>query len=159
VPRPHVLEVRASRPPTVPPFAEVASMPKIDGAPTFTQHIDLRFALGGIPFSGAVQPEVGGWCRLRHTGVPDLETICVLLDAWPLPALSMLTRPTPGATIDSTYHFPSALPPRPSGEDEPPYLFHCVSPTVEDGYAEHMGQLWTAEGLLVGRVRQMAAIF
>jgi acyl-CoA thioesterase len=156
--RAHPLSYRHGEPPEVLPFDQVDSMPALAGAPTFTQHVDLRFALGGVPFSGASRPEVGGWCRLRRPRPPDLETLCALLDAWPLPALAMLTHPRPGATIDLSYHFLAPLPLDGVGEGEP-YVFRCVSPTIGDGYAEQMGELWTSAGMLVGRVRQMGAIF
>ena len=160
-PRTHVLDVRPSGAPPVPRFDELVAMPKnVPGAPTFTQHVDLRFAMGSLPFSGAKTPEIGGWCRLRRPA-PHLETLCALLDAWPTPALSMLSRPSPAATIDSTVHFLAELPLRSESTEpyEGPYLFHCVSPTIEHGYGEHLGELWTDEGRLVGRVRQMAAVF
>jgi acyl-CoA thioesterase len=156
--RSHPLRHRASCVPEVRPFDQVPPMPEIAAAPTFTQHVDFRFALGNAPFSGATKPEVGGWCRLRHPRPPDIDTLCALLDAWPLPALSMLATPRPGATIDLSYHFLAPLP-LVGVEDDAPYLFRCVSPTVGDGYAEQLGELWTREGMLVGRVRQMAAIF
>jgi acyl-CoA thioesterase len=156
--REHSLRVRSSPVPDVPPFEQVAAMPKIPGAPTFTQHVDFRFTIGDIPFAGAAKPEVGGWCRLVRPRPPDLETLCALLDAWPLPALSMLSTPRPGATIDLSYHFLAALP-LAGVDDADPYVFRCVSPTIGDGYAEQVGKLWTREGVLVGRVRQMAAVF
>lgn len=156
--RPHPLRYQDAPMPEAPPFDALVPMPNIPGAPTFTQHLEFRFAIGGFPFSGAPKPELGGWCRLRRPRPPDLETLCALLDAWPPPALSMVTKPTPGATIDLSYHFLAALPL--SGvEHDAPYLFRYVSPTIGDGYAEQLGELWTREGVLVGRVRQMAAIF
>jgi acyl-CoA thioesterase len=157
--RPHPLSHRASAPPELPPFERLPSLPRLlPGAPAFTQHVDFRFCLGSPPFSGAEKPEVGGWCRLRQPSPPDVVTLCALLDAWPLPALAMLKSPRPGATIDLSYHFLAPLPLEGVGDDEP-YAFRCVSPTVADGYAEQLGELWTADGLLVARVRQIAAIF
>lgn len=156
--REHALRFHDAPMPRVPPFESLTPMPSVPVAPAFTQHVEFRYGIGGLPFSGAPAPELGGWCRLRPPAPPDLTTMCALLDAWPPPALSMMREPTPGATIDLTYHFTSPLP-LPGVADETPYLFRYRSPTIADGYAEQLGELWLPDGTLVGRVRELAAVF
>jgi acyl-CoA thioesterase len=153
--------------PQVPPPNELASFEGGASAPRFTRHFDLRFAIGSPPFRGAPRPEVGGWCRLRSAAPTDLVTICALLDVWPPPALSMLTAPTPGATMDLTYHLLAPLPLAPASSEpttesarhEGWFLFRYRAPTIGDGYSEQFGEMWASDGRLVGRVRQMAAVF
>ena len=42
----------------------VEALPYIPGmVPVFTKHLDFRWALGAIPFSGASEAVIGGWCK------------------------------------------------------------------------------------------------
>ena len=138
---------------------EAEPAPFIPGVmPEFARHVEFRFCLGHPPFSGAAEPAMGGWCRLREPAPPDLVAVAAMLDAWPPPSLAMMRAPAPAATIDLTYHFLSPLPVPGMAADEP-FLFTYRSPTIAHGYAEQLGTLWTPRGTLVGRVRQMVAVF
>ncbi len=148
----------SDRVPEVVPPEQVPEIQHSSALPAFTQHVDFRFALGAPPMSRASVPEVGGWCRFRTPMPPDLVMFCGLLDVWPPPAFSMLGQARPGATVDLTHHFLAPLPLRDVAEDAH-YLFSCRAPTATDGYQEMAGELWTAQGRLLARTRQMVALF
>lgn len=156
--RPHVLHHRSDRFPDVPQPKQVPVSPKHDGQPVFADKLEFRFCIGAPPLSGSDHPEVGGWCRTIEPWPADLALVCILLDAWPPPALTMLRRPVPGASIDLTYHFLAPLPLQSATSDDH-YLFRDRSPTIADGYAEQLGELWSRDGRLIARVRQLSAIF
>ena len=72
--------------------AEVCQrMPWLPGiTPNFTQHFDMRWAVGGLPFSGNLSREMGGWVSFADAQLADQRLdechLLGLVDAWP-PAL------------------------------------------------------------------------
>ena len=65
--RPSVVEVPALPAIEMPALEEAASeLPYIKGVtPEFMRHVALRWAVGGLPFSGNQSRKMGGWVRLR----------------------------------------------------------------------------------------------
>ena len=82
----------------------------------------------------------------------------ILLDAWPPPYLPMLNAPAPAATIDLTYHVLQPLPLADAGPNDA-YAMVVKGPFLKDGFGESYGELWTRDGRLVARTRQLCAVF
>lgn len=142
--------------PDFPAFDTLPEPPRWPGAPQFSQHVDYRWLVGSI-FSGEAHGEVGGWCRLRGDVAQDVVMFAALLDVWAPPALMLLDGPRPAATVDLTYHFLAPLPLAGAGPNDA-YACRAVCTWAKDGYAETVGSLWSADGRLVARQRQLVAL-
>jgi len=76
-------------------------MPYIPGiTPEFLQHLQLRWGVGRLPYSGHDDPHSTIFARLRDTGCNAEDVLIALADSIPTPALSMLDRPAPATSIN-----------------------------------------------------------
>ena len=125
--------------------------------PPFLHNFDMRWALGGIPFSGADRAEVGGWMRLADPRIADAILMTTYADAWPPVVFPRLTTPVVCPTVDLTIHFRSALPVEDARPDDF-YLGVYDSKLARDGFFEETGEIWSAEGQLLVQSRQLALI-
>jgi acyl-CoA thioesterase len=69
-------------------------------APAFTQHFEMRWALGGVPFSGETEPRSLIYARLRDRECGPEDALLALADVIPTPVLSMLTQPAPASSLN-----------------------------------------------------------
>ena len=145
--------------PAMPSLADVPVSPDLPIMPGFTRFVQYRFCVGGIPFTGQREAEIGGWCRFREPVVADTAMFAALLDVWP-PAVAVMADglTATASSVDLTYHFLQPLPLSGVGEMEE-YFMTARSRVGVPGYAEEQGELWTADGRLVARARQWVAIF
>ena len=155
-PRPSRITVAGDgRPAGLPDPAALPSVPHIPGStPAFLQHVDLRWTTGGPPASGHTEARIGGWCRLREPPTNPATTALALLDAWPSPVLSLLTRPAPASTIAWTawvHHLPA------TSDGWWWYTEHGTH--VEDGIATSVGRLMAPDGRLAATRAQSVAIY
>ena len=76
-------------------------MPCIPGiTPEFMQHLQLRWAVGRVPYSGHDEPHSTIFARLLDPGCSNEDALIALADSIPTPALSMLDRPAPATSIN-----------------------------------------------------------
>jgi acyl-CoA thioesterase len=76
-------------------------MPYIPGiTPEFLQHLQLRWGVGRLPYSGHDEPHSTIFARLRDTGCNAEDALIALADSIPTPALSMLEKPAPATSIN-----------------------------------------------------------
>jgi acyl-CoA thioesterase len=125
--------------------------------PPFLRNFDMRWALGGAPFSGAERAELGGWMRLAEPRIADAILMTTYADAWPPVVFPRLTEPVVCPTVDLTIHFRSALPVE-GTRLEDFYLGVYNSKVARDGFFEETGEIWNAEGELLLQSRQLALI-
>lgn len=86
--------------------ADLPSLPYLPGiTPTFTQHIDFRWAEGALPFTGGTGWDTKIHMQL-HAGEIDPKTdhldellAVIFADAAPTPALSRLSKPVPASSV------------------------------------------------------------
>lgn len=153
------IEVSALPAPALPPMENATPLPYIPGVtPECFRHFDLRWALGGMPFTGTASREVGGYVQLREPGseVLDVTRLLALADAWPPAVLPHLTRPTPGSSLTWTIEFVHPLPVL-RGDD---YLrYRAVIEHARDGYGHTAATLWSPSGELVAISRQTVTVF
>lgn len=132
-------------------LVEVPYLPGL--TPEFTRHVELRWADGGLPFSGAHEARTRGYCRFRKPG-GDVEGLVGLLDVWPIPSLSVLAAPAPASSVTWTAHVLRA--PRPSNDW---FAFEYETAVGERGFHTVVGRLHGPDGRLVAWTEQLVAVF
>ncbi|MHB8821116.1 MAG: acyl-CoA thioesterase, partial [Pseudomonadaceae bacterium] len=64
--RESAVTVAAEAAPTMPAAEACQALPCVPGVtPEFTRYLEMRWGIGGLPFSGNTSREMGGWVRLR----------------------------------------------------------------------------------------------
>ena len=96
---PFVQELPAPVPAKRPEDVADATMSR-QRAPAFTQHFEMRWALGGLPFSGDTEPRSLIYARLRDRECGAEDALLALADVIPTPVLSMLTQPAPASSLN-----------------------------------------------------------
>ncbi|MEJ7875819.1 MAG: thioesterase family protein [Solirubrobacterales bacterium] len=122
-------------------------------APDFTQRLTMQRRFGELPFTGAVEGEVGGWIGLVEERPIDALALAVVADAWFPAPWPRLTELAPAPTIDLTVHFRAPLP-----LDDTLLLGRFRNRVVRDGFFDEDGELWTPDGTLVAQSRQLALL-
>ncbi|WP_416770119.1 acyl-CoA thioesterase [Pseudomonas sp. RHF3.3-3] len=135
-------------------------LPYVKGVtPEFMQHLAMRWAVGGFPFTGNTSREMGGWVRLRG----DVEQeplneahLLALVDAWPPALLPHLKKLAAGSTLTWTIEFVQPL-------LELDTLDWCkylaVIEHARDGYGHVAAALWSPDDRLIALSRQTVTVF
>ena len=128
------------------------------GAPVYLDALELRWAGGPPPLSGASgNVELDGWMRAEGPGPLDAALLACLADAMPPVALSRAALPLGAPTLDLTVHLFGRLP-VPEARAETPVLGRFTSARAQDGLWTEDGELWTQDGRLLVQSRQLALI-
>jgi len=138
---------------------DVPQMPYIAGMmPEFFQHIDIRWAKGKPPFSGATRPDFAGWMRYQDQSLPEfgLAHLFGLLDAWPPAVLPMFKTPAPASSLCWTLEFIH----QPAGYTAADFWRYAVrTDSADEGYAHTEAYVWDQAGRLMVISRQTISIF
>jgi acyl-CoA thioesterase len=140
--------------PSVPPPGAV---PALDGAaaaglPRMFEQLELRPAVGGIPFTGARQARSGGWIALRDDPGPlDPARLCALCDLWWPAVFAHLRALNAVPTLQLTVYLREPHP-----ELCGPVLARFETLTVHEGHLEERGELWSPDGRLLAESVQLA---
>ena len=139
--------------------ANSLELPYIDGlTPAFTRHFAYRWALGELPFSGRGGREIGGWIQFRErTDCLTEEWLVALADAWPVPALAMLSAPAPASTV--TWEMGFVHLDRHTCTENDWWGYHSTVDSAENGYVHERGAIWDPEGRLAVYSRQTSTVF
>lgn len=144
--------------PEATPANDCKALPYIKNVtPEFTQHIEMRWAFGGMPFSGHAGREMGGWMRFRDT--PEVITdahIVALIDAWPPALLPHLKSPAPASSLSWAMDF---VFPRPKIAPGEWLLYRATIDQAGGGYGSTQAGIWTQKGELVAMSRQTVTVF
>jgi acyl-CoA thioesterase len=152
---------RRNPPPDVPAPESIEPVPYVPGLlPEFFAHFELRHVGAAPPFSGAAEPDFGGWMRFAQPPVRlgDRELV-TLADAWP-PAISpMFDRPVALSSLAWTFE-PVAWP-SPGEEDAPDahWQYDVRTLAAGDGYAHSRARIWDVQGRLRAVSGQTVAYF
>ena len=112
-------------------------------------------AFGDLPYSGGERAESGGWIRLKEDRPVTAELAAAILDVWFPAPFVVLDSPGLAPTLEYTVHFPRRLPV--GSEDRPDWmLVHLHADESTEGHFTEDAELWTRDGTLVARSRQMA---
>jgi acyl-CoA thioesterase len=143
-------------PPDIGPPETGFPVPSVgEGIPRFLGNFDMRWLIGGPPFSGSPVAELGGWIRLEPPTLADAPVIACLLDAWAPAIFPRATRRVLCPTVDLTMHFRSPIP-QPDAAPEDYYIGHFWSKMSREGFFEEDGELWSKDGVLLAQSRQLA---
>jgi acyl-CoA thioesterase len=143
-------------PPEVGPMDDAFRIPNEGGGiPPFLGNFDMRWSLGGAPYSGSDEAIVGGWFRLEEAQVADDIVVATYMDAWPPVMFPVVTEPIVAPTLDLTIHYRHELPL--DGALPEDYLVgRFYSHMSNQGFFEEDGELWTPDGVLIAQSRQLA---
>ncbi|MFV8782375.1 thioesterase family protein [Microbulbifer sp. SA54] len=159
-PRPSTIAVSPAAAPEFPAPEDCQALPYIEGmTPEFTRHFDYRITAGGLPFSGASEPRLGGWVRFKApTGAASISHLLALIDAWPPAVLPMLKQVAPASSLAWTVEImQSAQEQAASGEEWWQYMAEVDQ--AGDGYGVTQARLWDSRGNLVALSRQTVTVF
>ena len=128
-------------------------------APNFTQHFQWRWAAGGWPYSGSVEPFTRIWLRHRTatgTGAAEAEYAMVALaDAVPSPALSMMKIFKASSSLTWTLELLRAAP----APDEGFWRIDSDIHQAQDGYVAQTATVIAPDGLPLALSRQAVVVF
>ncbi|HYQ55589.1 MAG TPA: thioesterase family protein [Pseudomonas sp.] len=158
--RPSSVEVPALPAMEMKPLEQAApELPYIKGVtPEFMRHVALRWAVGGLPFSGNQSRQMGGWVRLRDVAEEQVNEahLLALVDAWPPSLMPFLKQPAAGSTLTWTIEFIQPV----ASLSTLDWCRYCVETEhARDGYGHAAAALWTAEGELLALSRQTVTVF
>lgn len=158
--RPSVVNIPAQPAFAMKPLEQAApELPYIKGVtPEFMRHVALRWAVGGLPFSGNDSRQMGGWVRLRDIADEALNVshLLALVDAWPPSLLPHLKQPAAGSTLTWTIEFIQPV----ASLSTLDWCRYCVETEhARDGYGHAAAALWTADGELLALSRQTVTVF
>lgn len=144
-PPPQLASFDALRPP---PFR--AAMPK------FTQYVDYRFDPELLPYTGADQGRVGGWCKFTGPVREDAAMLMALSDAWPPAVFQMCTQPRLAASVDMSVQLMREFPA--DALTESVYRYEAKTIHAGGGFAEEISWVWNEAGEPLARMRQLVIL-
>ncbi|XID74683.1 thioesterase family protein [Alkanindiges sp. WGS2144] len=136
------------------------ALPFIPGiTPAFLQHFDALWAEGALPFSGAKQPDFGGWMRFKdHANISSIQLphLLVLDDMWPPAVLPMYDRIAPSSSLNWNFEL-ITMPEQTSAASW--WQYQVKTDYAADGYAYTQAKIWDEQGNLVALSRQTVTVF
>ncbi|MBA1147360.1 thioesterase family protein [Ectothiorhodospiraceae bacterium WFHF3C12] len=135
----------------------IEDVPYLDGiSPAFTQHFRMRWADGGLPFSGARHGNAQIYVKFRDSGLDSESHLIALADAIPPTAICMLEE---RATMSSVNWSLELINPEAAIGKDVWIRFDAELAAARDGYGWQEARLWAETGELVAISRQCVAIF
>ena len=155
--RSSIVEIAMRPAPVMAAPESYAELPYVDGLmPAFLQHVRSRWAFGSLPFTGKPVAPIGGYCEWRDDARSDACSITALLDAWPTPAQSLVTKPSGASTVSWSIDFVADMA---ASRYRAPFRFEGSIASASSGHAYGDAWLWDAEGAPLARARQLVALF
>lgn len=157
--RESVISVKADPAPTLNPLEACPQLPFVSGMmPEYLRFMELRWALGGLPFSNTPSPAIGGYVRFRdiEEGPSSEAHMLALVDAWPPALLPQLSKPAPGSSLTWTIEF---VQPMPVLSTHDWCCYKAVIEHARDGYGHTAAMIWSPTGELIAISRQTVTVF
>ncbi|MFA0928637.1 thioesterase family protein [Pseudomonas syringae pv. tagetis] len=159
-PRQSMIAVAADAAPVLKPVDQCPELPFASGVmPDYLRFMDIRWALGGMPFSNTPSPAIGGHVRFRdepYASSMNEAHILALVDTWPPAILPHLNAPAPGSSLTWTIEF---IQPQPSLDTVQWCSYRAVIEHARDGYGHIAAALWGPDGELIAISRQTVTVF
>ncbi|HEX4879307.1 MAG TPA: thioesterase family protein [Limnobacter sp.] len=145
---------RIALPKAVDDIQPLPFIPKI--TPNFLQHIEMRWAVGNIPYMGNGSWESGIHIRCTDKNLSPEVLIVMLSDGPPTPCLSHFRGPVMASSVSWSLE----LPPLPLETLEDGW-FQIDMDTLgaADGYVNQTAKLWTPSGQLASLGYQVVAVY
>ncbi len=118
---------------------------------------EYRWLGGGQPDGGAERAEIQSWLRLAEPRTVDTLALAAYCDALP-PALFAVVGPETlrgVPTVELTIHFLAEVP-LPSARPDDFVLLTVETPQVVSGFLQEDVAIWSRDGVLLARSRQLA---
>lgn len=115
-----------------------------------------RWVAGGPPFSGSDDVVSAGWVRLREARPVDHALATLFADAWMPPVFPRAPSPVAAPTVELQVSFPARLPLADSAGAW--VLVRFEADYAAGGFYQELGSVWSREGALLARSRQLAAV-
>jgi acyl-CoA thioesterase len=157
--RASAIAVQADPAPLLKPLEQCLLMPFVSGVmPEYLRFMDMRWGLGGLPFSNTPSPAIGGYVRFRDIEKAPLTEahVLALVDTWPPATLPHLSQPAPGSSLTWTIEF---VQPMPSLTTHDWCQYRAVIEHARDGYGHAAAMLWSPSGELIAISRQTVTVF
>ena len=157
--RPSNVLIESIAAPQAPAPDTLPALPYISNVvPAFTQHIDFRWAFGGLPFSDTQSREMGGWMKLRDLNASDEFTtahLITLIDAWPPAVLPLIKKPAPASSVTWNIAFMHPMPDLTNDW----WLYRAEIDQAAQGYGQTHAHIWSRDGVLIAVSSQTVAVF
>ena len=146
------------RRPRWPAPESVPTLPaEAEGMPAFLQHMDLRWAYGPTPYSGADNADFGGYMRLKNQqGAFTLAHLVALVDAWPPAVTTLLAQPAPASSLTWTLEL---LQEPKEAEMQDFWQYQVHTDFCRDGYGHTDARVWDKHGNPILISRQTVTVF
>lgn len=154
------IHVQGERAPVIKAVEDCSELPYLEGlTPQLVQHLAMRWAVGGMPFSNNLSREMSGWVRLRNGSSAEIVTeahLLALVDAWPPAVLAHLSSFAAGSSLTWTIEF---MQPAPLLHGLDWCQYRSLIEHAQDGYGHIAASLWAPSGELVAISRQTVTVF
>jgi acyl-CoA thioesterase len=155
--RPSRIALDVPRPGLAADPESLQDLPYIPGiTPEFLQRLQLRWAVGRVPYSGHDEPHSSIYARLPDPLCNAEDALIALADSIPTPALAMLDKPAPATSINWMLELigdPGLL------DRERWSLIGTDVRAGADGYLSQTSILWGPDGHAFSVSHQSVAIF
>lgn len=139
---------------------ESTEFPFIPGiTPNFTQHYEMRWAVGGMPMSGSKEAKVGAWVRYRGEEQFNEEHLVAMMDVLPPAVLPMLTEMKPISSLTWHLELLGDLTAADANDAEGFWYFDVEATATADGYSQQQATLYTPSGRAIAYSQQSIAVF
>jgi acyl-CoA thioesterase len=126
-----------------------------ENGPPFARRITLQPRLGGLPFRGHADMEIGGWIGLADPRPVDALALAFLSDALIPAPFMVIDEPAPAPTVDLTIHFRAGAP----GDAAADLCLALVrARLIQDGFFEEDSVIWAPDGTVLAHSRQLAIL-
>ena len=154
--RPSAVQIQAPVPAALKTADALPDLPYIPGVvPAFIQHLQMRWADGGYPFSGHPQARTQIHIRLRDEQPVDEFKMIAYADAIPSPALSLFKKPTVASSMTWTLDVLAS----PQGAAGDFWRMDAEVTAGGEGYLSQTATLSNAQGGAMALSRQSVVVF
>lgn len=150
-------------PPALPDVAAVDAaqpFPYLEGiTPAFTQHFEMRWALGGLPVTGSERCDNAAWIRFRDGSAFAEAHVIAFMDLLPPAVLQMFAAPRPISSLSWHLEMLDDLRKPDAQDGDGWWLFHVAAHGAADGYSQQQATLYTPGGRALALSQQAIAVF
>ena len=138
-------------------FDQAPILPFFKGiAPNFLQHLNIRWAEGGFPYTGTPSQASKLYVEIKDDVVDTELAIVMLTDAPPTPAISGFNRPVPASSVSWSLELRLPDDIKNSGGV---WRIDIDTKAAAQGYTNEQAALWTPDGRLAAFGYQVVAVY
>ena len=147
----------AAMPAGLPAFDDLERRPT-SGYPAWVSRYDMRFVCGGMAavFDGVEQPDslTRLWLRDEPPRPLDFPSLAAACDCFAPRLWVRRHQRSPAGTVTMTVYFHADVPLL-AAQGSRPLFGQARALVLRDGYCDQMGELWSADGLLLASTQQV----